>query len=103
MTHASKRAQVTAALRIQGVVDGSMDTIISIDADMRVVLYNPAAAKVFGVPVEDAMGRSIEQFIPARFREVHSNQVHAFGEQSQTTRRMGNLGQLVGLRSNGEE
>ncbi|MCV2369167.1 PAS domain-containing sensor histidine kinase [Roseateles oligotrophus] len=97
------QAQIKAARRIQGLVDGSMDAIISIDANMDVVLYNPAAAETFGVPVEEAMGRSIEQFIPSRFREVHSKHVHAFGEQSQTTRRMGNLGQLVGLRSNGEE
>lgn len=100
---AQAQAQAQAARQIQGLVDGSMDAIIAIDADMRVVLYNPAAATTFGVPVEEAMGHSIEQFIPSRFREVHSKHVHAFVEHSQTTRRMGNLGQLVGLRSNGEK
>jgi PAS domain S-box-containing protein len=96
-------AAVLAAVRLQGLVDGSMDAIISIDSQLRIVLFNPAAARIFGIPIEDALGRSIEEFIPARFRSAHGSHVRTFGKDNRTSRNMGQGGQIVGLRANGEE
>jgi PAS domain S-box-containing protein len=88
---------------MQGFVDGSMDAIISVDAHMCIVLFNPAAAKIFGLSIEDAIGRSIEDFIPERFRGTHDSHVQTFGLHEHTSRKMGQSGQIVGLRANGEE
>lgn len=95
-------AALTAA-RMQGLVEGSMDAIISMDAHMCIVLFNPAAASIFGISMEDALGRSIEDFIPKRFRDAHRGHVQAFGQHKYTSRQMGQGGQIVGLRANGEE
>ena len=92
-----------AASGMQDFVDGSMDAIISIDAQMRIVLFNPAASRIFGMSIEDAMGRPIEDFIPERFRGVHGSHVHNFGLHEHTSRKMGQGGQIFGLRANGEE
>ncbi len=91
------------AVRMQGLVEGSMDAIISMDAQMCIVLFNPAAASIFGISMEDALGRSIEDFIPKRFRDAHRGHVQAFGQHKYTSRTMGQGGQIVGLRANGEE
>ncbi|QDL52979.1 PAS domain-containing protein [Rhodoferax aquaticus] len=89
--------------RIQDLVDGSMDAIISVDEHMRIVLFNQAAAQMFGVTSDGALGRPIDQFIPARFREAHAGHVAAFGVGQHPRRSMGRGGMVAGLRANGEE
>ncbi len=99
-------AELTAKLAVAGMqdfVDGSMDAIISVDVDMCIVLFNPAAARIFGISIEEAMGRSIEDFIPERFRGTHGKHVQSFGLHEHSSRKMGQGGQIVGLRANGEE
>src|SRR5699024_6170168 len=45
----------------------------------------------------------LETLIPARFRPRHASQVTAFGESAVRARRMGERGQIFGLRRSGEE
>ncbi len=89
--------------RLLGLLEGAMDAIISVDQFMRVIHFNEAATKIFRVSSQDAIGQPIENFIPERFRATHQSHVEAFGTESRTTRSMGKLGQVMGLRSNGEE
>ena len=80
-----------------------MDAIITVDDDQRVVQFNAAAEKMFGCSGKDAMGQSIDRFIPERFRADHRRHVKRFGETHVTNRRMVDLGTISGLRSNGKE
>jgi PAS domain S-box-containing protein len=43
-----------------------MDAIVSIDERQRVVLFNPAAEKMFGVEAGEALGVPLSPFIPER-------------------------------------
>ena len=90
-------------MRLDAIISSAMDAIISINAEQRVVLFNRAAEKMFGISAAEAMGKSINRFIPARFREAHAMDVEKFGRSGVTTRSMGQLGTLSALRSNGEE
>lgn len=90
-------------VRLVGIVDSVPDAIISIDTDQRVVLFNAAAERMFGIEAAAALGQPLERFIPARFRKAHSTHVQRFQDTGVTKRRMGALGALSGLRSNGEE
>jgi len=85
------------------VVESAMDALISIDEDYRIVLFNPAAERMFGVSTADAMGAPIERFIPKRFRAGHAEHIRRFKEAGVTNRRMGALGAISGMRANGEE
>jgi PAS domain S-box-containing protein len=58
---------------------------------------------MFGCPALEAVGRPLDRFLPARFREAHSHHVHAFGQAGVTSRKMGRLGAVLGLRADGEE
>ncbi len=89
--------------RLSAVVGSAMDAIIAVDDEQRIILFNAAAEKVFACPAHDAIGNSIERFIPLRFRARHSTHVRQFGETGATTRAMGKLDTLWGLRANGEE
>lgn len=56
----------------QSVLAASPEAYIAIDAEGRVVGWNPAAEATFGYPLEDACGRRIEDLIlPQRFRAAH--------------------------------
>ena len=90
-------------MRLDAIISSAMDAIISLNAEQRIVLFNRAAEKMFGVSAAEATGESINRFIPARFREAHAEHVEKFGHSGVTTRSMGQLGRLTALRSNGEE
>ncbi len=89
--------------RLLSIIDSAMDAIITVDDEQRVVMFNQAAVRVFGVPVAEAMGSPLERFIPERFRKSHADHVRAFGRTGATNRDMGRLGTLSGLRAGGEE
>jgi len=90
-------------LRLESIIDTAMDAIITVDEGQRVVLFNRAAEHMFGVPAHDAVGQSITRFLPARFRDPHHHQIETFGESGVTSRKMGKLGTVMGLRPSGEE
>ncbi|RPJ36108.1 MAG: PAS domain S-box protein, partial [Planctomycetaceae bacterium] len=104
----ARRRQAEEALaktnaRLDGIITSAMDAIISINAEQRIVLFNPAAEKMFRVASSEALGQSIDRFIPERFRARHARDVAHFGETGASARRMGALGTIFGLRANGEE
>jgi PAS domain S-box-containing protein len=89
--------------RLAGLIDSAMDAIIAVDEKQQIVLFNPAAEQVFGCAATEALSSSLDRFIPARFRQAHRRHISTFGETGVTNRRMGALGALSGLRTNGEE
>jgi two-component system, cell cycle sensor histidine kinase and response regulator CckA len=89
--------------RMAGLIESAMDAVISVDEEQRIVLFNPAAESMFGCAAGEALGSSLEQFIPERFREGHRAHLSDFGQYGTSSRRMGTLGALSGIRSNGEE
>lgn len=78
-----------------------MDAIITVDESQRIVLFNKAAERIFGVEAKDAVGASLDRFIPERFRRTHSGDMEAFAKSGETRRQMGRLGTLTGLRIDG--
>lgn len=89
--------------RLNGVVTGAPDAIISIDDTETVVLANPAAAEMFGYPARDMIGKRLERLIPQRFRAGHHDHVRRFGESAVVTRRMSAMRVVHALRANGTE
>src|SRR5205814_3228786 len=98
MRDISERKQAEEALResqaqMIGIIQSAMDTIITVDDQQRIVLFNAAAEKMFGCLAADVVGQPIERFIPQRFRPQHAGHI----------RRLGTLGALWALRADGEE
>jgi PAS domain S-box-containing protein len=90
--------------RLRGILDSAMDSIITVDKNQRVVLFNDAAEAMFGWRRDEAMGTALDNFIPERFRHVHAAHVERFGETRTAARRMGGSLRIVtGLRRNGDE
>ncbi len=89
--------------RFSGMIASAMDAVIAVNAAQRIVQFNPAAEQIFGCAAAQALGSSLDRFIPARFREAHRNHIETFGNTGVTNRRMGALAALRGLRAGGEE
>lgn len=104
---ASRRAMeekfLVSQLRLDGIIESAMDAIITVDQDQKIVLFNRAAEQMFLCPATEAMGQSLDRFLPARFRDAHRHHVRAFGESGVTSRKMGQLGTVMGCRTDGEE
>jgi PAS domain S-box-containing protein len=89
--------------RLAGVVGSAMDAIITLDEHLNVIVFNQAAEKVFGCSVREAIGKPLDRFIPARFREAHSQHIQRFSQSGGTARSIVFPGLLSGMRANGEE
>ena len=89
--------------RFSSVVESAMDAIITLDQDQRVIVFNRSAEKMFGCSSWDAIGKPLDRFLPAEFREIHHTHVRSFGEAGVTTRSMTSPGVLSALRANGEQ
>lgn len=89
--------------RLTAVIGSAMDSIITVDERQRILLFNTAAEKMFRCPAAEALGQSIERFIPQRFHAAHGGHIRKFGETGVTNRTMGAMGALWAVRADGKE
>ena len=89
--------------QLDAVIGSAMDAIITVDEGERVLLFNRAAESMFGCEAADAIGQSLDRFIPERFRQAHHGHISAFGRREVFPRAMHRQGALFGLRATGEE
>ena len=106
-TPAAATTEETALRRSQeqlaNLIASAMDAIISLDDDLRVVLFNEAAEEMFGLPAASVLGRPLDGLLPERFREGHAEHIRQFGASQVTRRRRGSLGKICGLHADGTE
>ncbi|MBV9889168.1 MAG: PAS domain S-box protein [Acidobacteria bacterium] len=89
--------------RLAAIIGAAMDAVITVNADQRITMFNPAAESMFGCKTSVALGSSLDRFIPHRFRAEHFDHIRNFGQTNTTRRRMGRLNSVFGVRSNGAE
>jgi PAS domain S-box-containing protein len=97
-----KRSEASAA-QLEAIVDSAMDAIITVDGQQDIVLFNRAAEQIFRCPRSAALGGPLDRFIPERFRAVHRSHIEHFGRTGVTSRKMGDVTTLWGVRADGEE
>lgn len=89
--------------RLKGIIESAMDAIISVDENLRVILFNGAAEKIFQCSAADALGQPLDQFIPADLRAQHADSIRTFGETGLTSRVKKGVGTIKGVRADGQE
>jgi PAS domain S-box-containing protein len=87
------------------IVNSVKLAVISIDEAQTIVLFNPEAEAIFGCSAAQALGTSLDRFIPAKLRAAHRVHVANFDGSSgdHASRAMGGERILTGLRADGEE
>jgi diguanylate cyclase (GGDEF)-like protein/PAS domain S-box-containing protein len=88
--------------RLSGLVESALDGIIAVNDEQRIVLFNKAAERMFGITRAQALKRPIDDFIPERYRTQHRIDVRGFGEGEASARSKG-ARMVWARRSSGEE
>jgi PAS domain S-box-containing protein len=105
---AIERAQHDASLRDSealksAILDSALDCIVTVDHEMRVTEFNPAAEHVFGYRRQDVVGKPLaEVIIPPSLREQHRRgyaRYRATGVSTMLGRRI----ELTAMRADGGE
>jgi PAS domain S-box-containing protein len=89
--------------RLSSVIRSASDAIVTVDAEGKVNLFNPAAEEIFGVSVAEAMGASFEQFIIPEQRESLHAMLHRQTAPGRTPVPLTARKPFTGLRRRGEE
>jgi PAS domain S-box-containing protein len=89
--------------RLSIIIHNSMDAIITIDSQERILIFNAAAELMFGYPTQQALTMTLSHLIPQALRAGHHAHVEAFSKSGDTARKMGAKLVLRGLRASGEE
>ncbi|MFN3886035.1 MAG: PAS domain S-box protein [Aquabacterium sp.] len=87
---------------LAAVIQASSDAVISTDEGGRIVLFNPAAERIFGVAATEMLAQPLDRLIPERVRSAHHGEMERFAASRVSRRAMG-VGRVAGLRSDGEE
>jgi PAS domain S-box-containing protein len=69
---------------LHALVQAAGDAIIVADVEGRIVLWNPAAERLFGFTAAEAVGGSLNLIIPERFRARHWAGYHTVMQTGQT-------------------
>jgi PAS domain S-box-containing protein len=69
---------------LHALVQAAGDAIIVADVEGLIVLWNPAAERLFGFTAAEAVGHSLDLIIPERFRARHWSGYHAVMRTGQT-------------------
>src|SRR5262249_11288290 len=91
------------AQRLDAILRSAMDAIITINGGHRIVLFNAAAENIFRCSAADAIGTTLDRFIPESLRARHREQVEHFARTGQSARHLGHQGTLRALRADGSE
>ena len=60
-----------ASIDLRALVDAIGDAVVVSDAEGRVVVWNPAAQRMFGFTEAEALGQRMDMIIPERLRKRH--------------------------------
>jgi diguanylate cyclase (GGDEF)-like protein/PAS domain S-box-containing protein len=87
----------------RAILDVALDCVVVIDAEGRVVEWNPAAEVTFGYSREDARGREMaELIVPERLRNAHREALTRYLATGES-RILGRRIEMPAVRSDGEE
>jgi len=81
--------------RLESIVESALDAIITVDQDSKIVVFNAAASRLFGIAADRAVGSPLTRFIPRRT----DSGAELPGEAPQTSGRR----QRVAVRADGSQ
>ncbi len=89
----TERKQAENALRdsqaqVTGIFNSAMDAILTVDEEQKISIFNPSAEQMFGCPASEALGQTLDRFLPETVRKEHREYLRIFGQSNSTKRSM---------------
>ena len=99
----AEAALVESREQLASVIGAIADGIITTNEDLLIVLFNRAAESLFRCSAAEAIGKSIESFIPGCLDAAHIPGSHAFDETARDADPAGSRQLTIGRRADGKE
>ncbi len=90
-------------VRKAAILHAALDCIISFEVSGRIVEFNPAAERAFGISQAEAVGRDVGEFILPDSLQLHQRRGLAFYTAADAARLLGKRMELTALRNDGRE
>ncbi len=108
LPHVHRQKQAQQALRgseerFKAAAAAISDALVAIDEQGQVVLFNPAAERLFGYSQEQMLGQSLDGLLPKRYRERHRQVLADYFASGASSRIFGPSLELPALRADGRE
>ncbi len=85
---------------LQAILRTAVDAIVVINSQGEILIFNPAAERMFGYPAAEVMGRKVNTLMPAPHRDAHDDYMRRYQETGE--RRIIGIGRRVqGLHKDG--
>ncbi|MDB4952304.1 MAG: sensor protein [Gemmatimonadetes bacterium] len=103
----TERRRAEAALRgsqatFAGILEIASDAVVCAGEAQTVTFFNRGAEIMFGYAASEVLGQPLEMLIPPYARPDHAAHVRGFAAAPVVARRMGERGEISGLRRGGE-
>lgn len=79
------------------------DGVLSVDEGQRITYWNPGAERLFGYTEDEALGSPLSTLLPEGLGERHGSLVEEFKDGKESSRLMGERGEIVGRHKDGHE
>jgi PAS domain S-box-containing protein len=89
--------------RYHKTIESVMDAIVGVDGSHNIILFNPAAQRMFGLDKSQAIGKPLALLLPERARAGHALPMDRFMCAPREPRPMAPDVEVTGLRADGSE
>jgi two-component system, LuxR family, sensor kinase FixL len=86
---------------VHSLIETTQDAVISIDRHARIVLFNPAAQRIFGYQPEEVVGQKVNMLMPEPYTSEHDAYIERY-ERTGEAHAIGRIRTVTAKRKNGE-
>jgi two-component system sensor kinase FixL len=86
---------------VRSLIETTQDAVISIDRQARIVLFNPAAQRIFGYRTEEVVGQKVNMLMPEPYFSEHDGYIERY-ERTGEAQAIGRIRTVTAKRKNGE-
>ncbi len=87
---------------LASILANSSEAVVVLDGQLRILLLNSGAERIFGYDAVELLGEPLDRLIPERFRAAHHNHVERFARCPISSVSMGDRAEVRGLRKDGQ-
>lgn len=89
------------AAQLRSLIETTQDGVVFIDRAVRVVKYNPSAARIFGYGPDEVIGKEVSMLMPEAFAPEHDQHIEP-DERTGEPHAIGRIRTVWGRRKSGE-
>ena len=86
---------------LQSLIETTQDAVLSIDRQGRVVLFNPAAERIFGYARDEVIGQKVNMLMAEPYATEHDEYIARY-EKTGEARAIGRIRTVTARRKDGE-